>query len=195
MTAVARPAMSRGRAVKSAGSVTNEKKTTEPTQIASARRCTMRRVAVMRDRSSRLLLRGDPLVRSSLHRPAALRPPERQLFDLFRQREVALGDTAGRVRLQLDPEFAPGHLEIGMVVGRLAEEADGVDQHQRRRPAVGAELAADPAFLERPAGKLARQTRGHLAVGDRRQPVGPGVTSRPGAAAWIARPLKLPLSR
>ena len=42
---------------------------------------------------------------------------------------------------------APRHREIGMVVRRLGEVADRVDQHQRRRPAVGLVDAADPAVL------------------------------------------------
>jgi hypothetical protein len=38
-----------------------------------------------------------------------------------------------------------------MVVGRLGHVSDGVDEHQRRRPAVGVVLAPQPAALEVPA--------------------------------------------
>src|SRR6185503_17886997 len=111
--------MSRGRAPKSVGAVKNEKKTTLPTQVPRASRCAVRRSAVTR--RSRLLAVGE-LVRRSFHRRAGRRTPESQLLDLLRQREVPFGDPARRVRLQLDPDLPPGDLQVGMVVGRLAEE-------------------------------------------------------------------------
>src|SRR5262249_38185404 len=37
--------------------------------------------------------------------------------------------------------------QVGVVPRRLAQKADGVDQHQRRRPAVGVVLAAQPALV------------------------------------------------
>ena len=54
---------------------------------------------------------------------------------------------------QLHPELAPRHGEVGVVVGGLAQEADGVHRHQRLRPAVGVVLAADPAVLQVPLGE------------------------------------------
>ena len=54
---------------------------------------------------------------------------------------------------EFDPDLAPGDAEVGVVPGGFAEEADGVDEHQGRRPAVGEVFAADPAVFEVPAGE------------------------------------------
>src|SRR6185295_121480 len=43
------------------------------------------------------------------------------------------------------------HREVGVVVGRLADVADGVHRHQRAGPAVGVVLPPQPAVLEVPA--------------------------------------------
>src|SRR6266478_3963774 len=136
-----------------------------PIHSPSARRWTNLRSAVMRIGH---LLAEYELVRRALHRRALGGPPEGVRLDLLRERHVPLGDAARCVRLQLDPELPPGDLEVGMVVGRLAEEADGVDQHQRGRPAVRAVLAAQPAVLELPTGKLLLQTNRDLLVRDDR---------------------------
>src|SRR4051794_40770544 len=54
------------------------------------------------------------------------------------------------MRTQLDPQLAPGHRQVGVMPRLLAQVADGVDEHQGRRPAVGVVLAADPAVREVP---------------------------------------------
>ena len=41
-----------------------------------------------------------------------------------------------------------------MVVRRFGEVADGVDEHERRRPAVCLVDAADPAVLVEPSGQI-----------------------------------------
>jgi hypothetical protein len=41
-----------------------------------------------------------------------------------------------------------------VVIGRLGQVADGVHERERREPAVGVVLAADPAALVPPAGQL-----------------------------------------
>src|SRR5947209_6724255 len=56
--------------------------------------------------------------------------PEDHLLDLPRQREVLVGDPARRMRLELDPDLAPGHGQVGMMPGGFAEVANGVDQQQ-----------------------------------------------------------------
>src|SRR5262249_8032457 len=96
-------------------------------------------------------LAEDELVRRALERAVGAGPPQHGVLDLARHREVLVGDAAGRVILELDPELAPRHREVGVVVGRLADEADGVDHHQCRGPAVGVVLAPQPAVLEVPA--------------------------------------------
>jgi hypothetical protein len=108
----------------------------------------------------------DPLVRRAAERPARRRTPQDGLVDLLRQREVHVGDAAGGVRAQLHPHLAPGDAQIGVVPRRLAQVADQVHQHQRRRPAVGGVLAANPAVLEMPLRQpLLGQLRRHLGVG------------------------------
>src|SRR5262249_56501368 len=67
------------------------------------------------------------------------------------QRKVLVGDAAGGVSLELHPELAPGDRQVGVVVGGLAEVADGVGEHQRCGPAVGVVLAAEPAVFHVPA--------------------------------------------
>src|SRR6266446_3692706 len=93
---------------------------------------------------SRLALGAHPLVRSALHHRPRAGAPEGEPLDLLGQREVPLGDPARRVGLELDPDLPPGDLEVGMVIGRLAQKADRIDQHQCGRPPVGAEFAAYP---------------------------------------------------
>src|SRR5829696_8663933 len=95
-------------------------------------------------------LAEDELVRRPLERAVVLRAPEHRVLDLPRHREVLVGDAAGGVVAQLDPQLAPRHGEVGVVVGGLAHEADGVDDHERRRPAVGVVLAPDPVALQVP---------------------------------------------
>src|SRR5258706_15801483 len=129
MVATARPAMSRGRAWNSAGATTNDSRTMLPTQTPSARTCANLRNADTRLRPSPARaarddapgsLAVDELVGRPLHDGILPGAPEDVLFDLLRQREVPLGDPPRGVRLQLDPQLPPGHLEIGMVIGRLA---------------------------------------------------------------------------
>src|SRR6266850_2535769 len=118
--AAARNARTSGSDPNRVGAVTNEKKTTPPIQTTSPRRWTNRSVAVTPGPpASRLALGRDPLVRGSLHRGTLGRPPEGELLDLPRQGEVPLGDAGRRVGLQLDPDLAPGDLEVGVMVGRL----------------------------------------------------------------------------
>ena len=52
-----------------------------------------------------------------------------------------------RMRLQLDPDLTPCDRQVGVVPGRFAQVANGVDEHERGRPAVGAVLAAQPAAI------------------------------------------------
>src|SRR5579884_516607 len=61
------------------------------------------------------------LVGCPFERAAWLRPPEDDLLDLFGQREILVGDAASRMRLELDPNLAPGNGEVGMVIGRLTQ--------------------------------------------------------------------------
>src|SRR3954465_2442279 len=97
------------------------------------------------------VLGEDELVRRALERAVVGREPEHGVLDPARDGEVLVGDPAGGVVLELDPELAPGDREVGVVIGRLADVADGVHRHQRARPAVGVVLAPQPAVLEVPA--------------------------------------------
>src|SRR5262245_1987748 len=126
MAAVARPAMSRGRAPNSAGATTNDRKTIDPTPTPSATTCAMRSAVIIGAVSRRF--HPHPLVGGPLEGGTRGRPPQGDPLDLLRQREIALGDAAGDVGLELHGHFPPGHVEIGMVPRRLAQEADGVDQ-------------------------------------------------------------------
>src|SRR5262249_2996232 len=101
------------------------------------------------------LLAVDELVRRALQRPTRLRPPQHDLFNLPRQGEILVGDAAGRVGLELDDHPPPGDGQVGVVVGGLAQVADSVDEHQRRRPAVRVVLAADPTVLQKPVAQAA----------------------------------------
>src|SRR3954449_12497237 len=76
----------------------------------------------------------DELVRVAGPERAAGRPPQDHLLDLFGHLEVLVRDPAGRVGLELDPQLAPGDGQVGVVVGGLANVADGVDGHERLRP-------------------------------------------------------------
>src|SRR5262245_48984599 len=96
---------------------------------------------------------ADPLLREALERSARRGEPGGEGFDLARQREVLLGDTAGAVRLELDHHLRPADAQVRVVKGGLGAVADGVDQHQRVRPARRLERAADPAFAELPLGQ------------------------------------------
>src|SRR3954470_6921262 len=90
------------------------------------------------------------LVRRALQRGVGPGAPQDGVLDLAREREVLVRDAAARVRRQLHPELAPGDGQVGVVPGRLAQVADGVDEHQRARPAVSGVLAPQPAALEVP---------------------------------------------
>src|ERR671919_2240828 len=98
-----------------------------------------------------LALASDELVRRPLERAVGLRPPQDVVLDLARQGEVLVGDAVARVRLELHPQLAPGHRQVGVMVGRLGQVADGVDEHERRRPAVGVVLAPQPPAVDVPA--------------------------------------------
>src|SRR5262249_34253888 len=99
---------------------------------------------------------------------AAGRPPQDDLLDLLRQLEVLVGDPAGGVRLELHPELAPGDGEIRVVVRGLAQVADGVDRHERLRPALGVVLPPQPAVLKVPPGQAQLgDLRRHLGLGVR----------------------------
>src|SRR5262249_54449097 len=111
-------------------------------------------------RSPLRLLRLHELVGGAFQRTARLGAPQDDLFDLAGKREVPVGNATGRVGLELDPELSPGDREIGVMIRGLAEVADRVCQHQRRRPAIGVVLAADPAVLEVPVGQSALLERG-----------------------------------
>src|SRR5215204_5755243 len=106
--------------------------------------------SAVRRRGLAVALAENELVRGPLERAVVPGPPQHRVLDLPRHREVLVGDAARGVVLQLDPQLAPGHREVGVVVGRLAHEADGVDDHERRWPPVGVVLAADPVALEVP---------------------------------------------
>src|SRR5581483_10953758 len=72
----------------------------------------------------------------------------------------------GGVGLELDPDLAPGDGEVGVVPGGLGEVADGVDQHQRDRPAAGVVLAAQPAVFQVPVRQaVLGELRGDLGLG------------------------------
>ena len=73
---------------------------------------------------------------------------------------VLVGDAAGRVGGQLDPQLAPGDVQVGVMTGGLTQVTDQVDGHQGGGPAVGVELAADPGILVVP---LAQSVLGQLA--------------------------------
>src|SRR6185369_13144782 len=87
-----------------------------------------------------------PLVWGSLER-ATCRLPQHYVFDLSRQLEILIGDAAGRVVLQLHPYLGPRHREIGMVIRRLGEKPNRVDQRQRGKPTIGLVLPPDPALF------------------------------------------------
>src|SRR5215204_4253709 len=106
--------------------------------------------SAVRRRGLAVALAEDELVRGPLERAVVLRAPQHRVLDPASHREVLVGDAAGGVVRQLDPQLAPGHREVGVMVGRLAHVADGVDGHERRRPAVGVVLAADPVAFEVP---------------------------------------------
>ena len=92
--------------------------------------------------------------------------PQHHVLDLASQGEVLVGDPAGRMGLELDPQLAPGYFQVGVVPGRLAQVADSVDGHQRHRPAVGVVLAPQPAVFQVPAGQAQlRQAGLDLGVG------------------------------
>src|SRR5262249_5166471 len=92
------------------------------------------------------LLRLHKLVRRPFQRPSGLRPPEHDCLDLLGEGEIFVGDAALGVRLELHPELAPGNGEVGVVIRRLAQIADGVGEHERGGPAVGVVFAAQPAL-------------------------------------------------
>ena len=54
-------------------------------------------------------------------------------LDLGREIEVVVGQPAGVVRGERDPHLAPAHVEVGMVIGLLGEEADPHDERDRGR--------------------------------------------------------------
>src|SRR5262245_43451442 len=108
MAETARPAASLSSAPNSAGAVKNEKNTTLPSQTPSASRCNDLRTCVTPRVAGEASLAEHELVRRSLHHRPGGRAPEDVPVDLLRQREVPLGDPAGGVRLQLDPELPPG---------------------------------------------------------------------------------------
>src|SRR3954469_5195527 len=96
-------------------------------------------------------LAEDELVRCALQGAVGARAPQHRVLDPARDGEVLVGDAAARVRRQLHPELAPRDRQVGVVVRRLADVADGVDDHQRALPAVGVVLPSQPAALEVPA--------------------------------------------
>ena len=98
----------------------------------------------------------------SARRSAATARPPRSSSPV----EVLVGDAAGVVRLELHPEFAPGHRQVGVMPGGLAQVADRVHRHERLRPAIGVVLAAEPAVFEIPAGEPEFRDFGfHLVFG------------------------------
>src|SRR5207237_6355802 len=97
--------------------------------------------------------RPDPFVGSTLE-CATLGTPENNVFYLAGQLEVLVADTAGCVILELHGDPAPSDREVGMMVGRLRQEAHRIDQHQRSRPSIGLVNPPDPAILVVPAGQL-----------------------------------------
>src|SRR5690606_32739366 len=109
------------------------------------------------------------LVGRPLERRFSSRAPEHGLLDPARELEVLIGDPARVVRLQLDPHLGPRDREVRVVVRRLGEVTDAVDEHERARPAVGLVLPADPAVLVVPAGKLRFQLGADLLLGVRRE--------------------------
>ena len=52
-------------------------------------------------------------------------------FDLGREVEVAVGQAAGVVRRERDAHVAPAHVDVGMMIGALGEEADPHDERDR----------------------------------------------------------------
>src|SRR5436309_1212032 len=102
------------------------------------------------------------LIRRALERAARRRPPQRDLLDAAGWREGLVRDHTGAEGRPLDHHTPPRHSEIGMVVRRLRAVADGVDEHERRRPTIGLVDASDPAVFEVPPGQLSQ------ALGDLR---------------------------
>src|SRR5690242_8393721 len=110
-------------------------------------------------------LREHELAHRAVERAVGLRPPQNRVLNLACQGEVFIGDSAGGVRGQLDPELPPRDVEVGVMTSRLAEEAHGVYGHQSCRPAVGVVLAPDPLVLVVPlAEAVLRQLRGDLPL-------------------------------
>src|SRR5205085_428789 len=79
----------------------------------------------------------DKLIRIAVERPARRWFPERRLLNPPGQREIAVSDPAGGVRLESHPDFAPGDGQVGVVPGGLGVVADQVDEHERRLPTGG----------------------------------------------------------
>src|SRR5437773_4840964 len=97
-----------------------------------------------------LLLPFDKLIRISFKRAAWRRTPENVLLDLLGQGKVFIGDAPGGMSHELDPKLGVADGQVGVVVGRLADVADGIGQQQSDRPAAGGVFAPQPAVFHVP---------------------------------------------
>src|SRR5262245_22598739 len=95
----------------------------------------------------------DELLRVAVERGVGRRFPQRDRLDASREFEILVGDAAGRMGLEFDPELPPSDGEIRMMPRLLGKIADGIDEQERNRPAAGIEFPAQPAVFELPCAK------------------------------------------
>src|SRR5690348_13478896 len=101
----------------------------------------------------------------------------RDLLDRVREVEILLGDPALVVRAQRDVHRAPAHVEVGVMVGGLGEEADTHDERDRVGERLPLERLADDVAVAGPPGQAFEPAR-DLRVRELRHapivdPVGP----------------------
>ena len=95
--------------------------------------------------------------------------PLHNIFDLLGQFKVLVRDPLRGMILQANLNPGIGRGDVRMVPGCLGEVTNGVDDHQRTFPTVGAILATYPAILQVPVGQIALEPLLNLFIGGQRE--------------------------